>query len=99
VRRDHETRQAGFDERADVTPQLWNIAAPLYLSGDEKENRCFEQHEKDDAGRHQQDGEASVPNSTQRRWRQKIESAEANGQRCGHHDERNNAPPLGFEDL
>src|SRR5262249_29311900 len=40
MRRDHETRQAGFDERADVTPQLWNIAAPLYLSGDEKENRC-----------------------------------------------------------
>ena len=26
LRRDHDTRQAGFDERADVTPQLWNIA-------------------------------------------------------------------------
>src|SRR5262249_853889 len=64
VGRDDETRQAGFDERADVAPQLRNITAQLYLSGDEKENRCFKQHESEDAGRHEQDGEASVPNST-----------------------------------
>ncbi len=99
VRRDHDTRQAGFDERADVTPQLWNIAAPLYLSGDENQNRCFKQHEDDVAGRHEQDREASVPNSIQHRGHQKIDGPEANGQRCGHHDERDNAQPLGFEHL
>ncbi len=99
VRRDHDTRQAGFDERADVTPQLWNIAAPLYLSGDENQNRCFKQHENDVAGRHEQDGEASVPNSIQHRGHQKIDGPEANGQRCGYRDERDNAQPLGFEHL
>src|SRR5262249_58907674 len=99
VRRDHDTRQAGFDERANVTPQLWNIAAPLYLSSDESQNRYFKRHENDVAGRQEQDGEASVPNSIQRRRRQKIDGAETKGHRRGHHDERDNAQTLGFEEL
>src|SRR5262249_12952682 len=99
VRRDHDTRQAGFDERAEITPQLRNIAAPLYLSGDETQNRSFKQDENDVAGRQEQEGEASVPNSIQHRGRQEIDGAEANGQRRGHHNKRDNAQPLGFEHL
>src|SRR5260370_10646163 len=53
----------------------------------------------DVAGRHEQDREAPVANSIQRQGHEKIDGPEANGQRCGHHDERDNAQPLGFEHL